>query len=92
MTHSSAAVAAWHNDLLDALRHARNWRLAAYHKARRLIITHGLDHPTGDLWADMTHTYEREYLDLDRQIDVVEQASFTELLPCFRRRQRGRAA
>jgi hypothetical protein len=89
---AAAAVAAWRNDLLAALRYSRNWRLKAYHKAKQLIITHGLSHPMGDLWADMADTYEREYQDLDRRIEVVEQASFTELLPCFRRRQRRRAA
>jgi hypothetical protein len=83
----AAELVEWREDMLLALRRARNWRLESYHRAKQLIITHGLDHPMGGVWADAADICEREYLDLDRRIDLVEQAAVRDLLVFFRSRR-----
>jgi hypothetical protein len=43
----AAAMVAWRDDMLVALREARDWRLGAHHSAIERILTHWLHHPTG---------------------------------------------
>jgi hypothetical protein len=74
----------WRRTKLAALRKSRNWRLAAYHRAKWLIIQAGLDHPRGTLWADLAERYELEYEQLDKIIQGLEREPYSELLPIFR--------
>lgn len=88
----AAELVAWRDNILAALRQARDWRLWAYHRAKSLILSHGLCHPMGRTWADAGECYLAEYQDLDCRIATIEKASFTELVPLFRVRNFGRAA
>lgn len=47
----------------------RNVYFQAYHRALRLINTHGLDHPFGQLWADACEAYEARYTQLEQRLD-----------------------
>jgi hypothetical protein len=83
----AAELVEWRADMLAALRAARNWRLESYHRAQRLIIDHGLDHPMGIIWGDAADVYEREFCDFDERIELVEQAALCDMLRLFRARR-----
>jgi hypothetical protein len=83
----AAELVAWRQDLLDALRNARNWRQDAYHQAKKLIIDCGLGHAAADLWADAADIYERESLELDGRINTIDEMPLSELVQLFRRRR-----
>jgi hypothetical protein len=56
-------------------------------RAKSLILSHGLHHPMGEVWADAYERYEGDYHDLDGRIATIKEASFTELMPLFRARK-----
>jgi len=83
---------AWKASVLETLRSARDTYLLAYHRCRRFIVTHSLDHPSADAIATMCETYEARYQELDDKIANVEAASAETLLAFFRARRAGAAA
>jgi len=84
----AAGFLAWRDDMLEALRQTRDIFLRSYHRTLRLILTHSLNHPMADFWADACETCEKKYQDIDCRVDIVEQTSFTDLLPFYRARNR----
>jgi hypothetical protein len=88
----AAELVVWRDDMLAATRQARDWRLRAYHRAKSLILSYGLRHPMGEVWADACEHYEAEYQKLDGRIAIIERAGFMELVPIFRVRNSRRAA
>ncbi len=83
---------AWKASVLETLRLARDTYLRAYHRCRRFIVTHSLDHPSADAIATIGETYEARYQDLDNHIANVQAASAETLLALFRARRAGAAA
>jgi hypothetical protein len=77
---------AWREEYLCDLRLRRNYHLQTYHKALRAILTHGLNHPMGDIWADACELHERRYQALDSEIDTFAGTPFQSLIPVFERR------
>lgn len=88
----AAELVAWKGEMLEALRQERNVYFHGYHKALRSILRHGLEGPMGNLAADVADRYETRYLELDRRIERVSTATYAELVPFFRARDRRAAA
>ena len=72
----------WRYSMVAALRHARDWRLRAYHRAIHLILSNGngLDHSMGDTRASIAETIEPEIDDLQKNIDLIRRAAWRDLL------------
>ncbi len=78
----------WKEVMIGALREARDTYFAAYHRALRFILTHGMDHPRAAFIADACDAYEAKYQDFDQRIERVDRTSYDELLLLFRTRER----
>lgn len=74
----------WRSDAIARLESLRNAHLAAYHKALRLILSRGLDHPRAALAADVAEVSEVRYQELDAQLDEWRQAPWPEILRRYR--------
>jgi hypothetical protein len=85
------ALVAWKARLVDALRKERNRWWEVYHAARKYIRYHGLDSELGAGLADIYEAAEAHLELLNSRIDLMDEASYSQLLPIFRD-QRGRAA
>jgi hypothetical protein len=83
----AAQLVCWKGDMLDALRGTSNGYFHAYHRCLRWILQHGFTHPQAAMIADACEVYEARYQDLDRRIERVKRATYSELLPFFRIRR-----
>jgi hypothetical protein len=77
----------WREMRLQHLRDRRDFHLEVYHRALRNILTHGLNHPSANMWADSCELHERRYQDLDAEIDAFANAPFETLVPTFEQRR-----
>ncbi len=80
----AAELLAWRDEMAAALRRAREWRIRAYHRARRLILAHGLDDPRGSVWADACDVMEPEIAAMDAGMAVIRRPRWRDLVRCFR--------
>jgi hypothetical protein len=84
----------WKNDILDVLRQHRDMLLQTYHSATRFLLHNPLDdcERRGLMWKwelafDAAYEYWPKIERLDRQIDLLASAPYSELLKLYRERQ-----
>src|SRR2546426_979230 len=77
------AVLAWRDQILKQLLAWRAAHYQAYNRAKATILREGLDSARGSFAADVADVAEANYQRLDRQIEALEQASFSKLLQHF---------
>jgi hypothetical protein len=82
----------WHEGELFRLRDLRDYHLKAYHQTIRLIVTYGLDHPEGDIWATACEQHEARYQALDEQIDAFLVRPIEASIRAWRTQRRTQAA
>jgi hypothetical protein len=77
-------VLEWRHVQLEELRSRRNFHLESYHRALRLVLTCGLNHPRADQWATACEQHESAYLRLDQEIDAFESAPPERIVTSYR--------
>ena len=78
----------WRGQLLERWRELRNDYFEIYHDARRLIAAVGLESDIGQDAADIYEVAEVRYQFFDSLLSAIQSASWSDLLPIFRRQRR----
>ena len=82
----AAAFVEWRDRRFLQLREKRNYHLGLYHSALQKLVTHGLNHPLANAWADGCEINERKYQRLDVEIANFQGLSTDEQVQLFRSR------
>ena len=62
-------VIGWRDGIVSELRCRHRTQFRLYHKAVRMVLALGLDHPMAQFWADVAESAERRWQAYEREID-----------------------
>jgi hypothetical protein len=83
------ALVDWRNGLLDVLRDRRDELMTTYYEARRVLVAREAQDGSAlyECACLVDATWWRKVEEMDRGLDLIRGASFSSVLPFFRRRQ-----